>query len=322
MSRVALLSLCLLVMAPAITCSDEPSPGALLRRISTIRFEIASGRISSPSLARASNRTFNDDHGDSKESLNINAGGDEPSLSYRFSVPDRDWTLDVHGSSVRFEDKTAAETLIYEQRVGEPLKLILRTAESARRELKTPSLWHWLVFSPEIRDSLLPRLEALRPDWELGKQADEIRQELIKADHHRWLERRTDWMRSVARLGDGNYEVRQTADRALRSGGAPAAAFLELIDDAELGQEQRRRAARIIAAAARDTDEPSAVAAAWCLNPEIWCRLLQDEAAEVRALAADHLAQLLGRPLVFDPSAEAPVRTAQVRVIEDTLLRR
>lgn len=322
MSRIALLSLGLLVLASAVTNSDEPSPGALMRRIAAVRFEIASGRIVCPTLARASNRTFSEEHGGSKESLNINAGGDEPSLSYRFTGPDREWTLDVHGNSVRLEDKCAADTLVYEQREGVLLKLTLQAGTAPKRQITTRSLWYWLVFSPEIRNSLLPRLEALRFDWELGRQADEIRRELIKADRDRWMTRRADWTRSVAQLGDEDYQIRQMADRVLRSGGSAAAAFLESMGEAELGQEQRRRVARIIAAASRDTDDPATVATAWCFDCEVWCRLLQEEEAEVRALAADHLAQLLGRPLVFDPSAQAPVRTAQVRIIEETLLRR
>jgi hypothetical protein len=108
----------------------------------------------------------------------------------------------------------------------------------------------------------------------------------------------------------------------LRSGGAAAAAFLETVDDSELGPEQGRRVGRIVAAAAGNIDEPAAVAGSWCFDTDVWCRLLQDEDAAVRVLAADHLAQLLGRPLVFDPSAARPIRSAQARAIEETLIRR
>lgn len=322
MSRIALLSFALVISGRAETCGDEPSPGSLLRSISAIRFEVASGRITSPSLSRAANRTFSEDHGDSKESLIINAGGDEPSLSYRFVSPNRQWTFDVHGDSIRLEDETAVMTFVYEQRLGEPLRLTLVANKAAKRQITAPSLWHWLVFSPETREALAPRLQALRADWDLSRQADEIRTELIKADHNRWIVRRADWVQSVARLGDQDYQVRQSADRILRSGGPPAAAFLESLDQAELEQEQRRRVARIIASATRDADDPATIAAVWCFDADVWCRLLQDKEGEVRALAADHLAQLLGRPLVFDPSAQAPIRTAQARVIEDTLPRR
>jgi hypothetical protein len=322
MSKAALLSLSVLCSAAAATCGDEPSPGALLRRIPTIRLEVAGGRIASPVLGRAANRTFSEDHGEIKESLNINAGGDEPSLSYRCKGPDHDWMFDLHGNSVRLQDQTAAQTLIYEQQEGTPLKLTLHSGAAPQRQIAVRSLWHALVFSPEFRDALLPRLAALRPDWELGKQADEIRAELIKADRRRGMQRRSDWAQAVARLGNEDYQVRQAADQALRSGGCAAAAFLESLDEEQLGLEQRRRVTRIVASAARGIDEPVAVAAAWCFDAEVWCRLLQDQEAEVRALAADHLAQLLGRPLVFDPSARAPIRTAQVRVIEETLLRR
>jgi hypothetical protein len=301
----------------------EPSPGALLRRISTIRLEVAGGRITSPTLSRAANRTFSEDHGEIKEALSINHGGDEPSLSYRFTGPDREWTFDLHGSrSVRLQDKTAAETLVFEQCAGRPLKLAIQIGNAPKREVTGRSLWHWLVFSPENRASLLPRLEALRPDWGLAKQASEIRQALINSDQRAWLRRRVDWERSVARLGDSDYQARQMADRALRSGGLAAAAFLESVDETELSPEQSRRVARIIAEAARDVDEPSTVVSAWCFDTEVWCLLLKDDEAEARALAAEHLVQLLGRPLVFDPSATVPIRSAQARVIEDTLIRR
>jgi hypothetical protein len=162
----------------------------------------------------------------------------------------------------------------------------------------------------------------LRPDWGLAKQAGEIRELLVKSNHRGWIERRAAWQRCVARLGDSDYQARQTADRALRAGGLAAAAFLESVDEAEFGPEQRRRVARIIADAARETDEPATVAGAWCFDTEVWCLLLKDDDAQARVLAADHLAQLLGRPLVFDPSAAPPLRSAQARVIEETLIRR
>lgn len=322
MSRIALLSLGWLVLAAAVICGEEPSPGALLRRISAIRIEVASGKIACPTLARASNRTFSDEHGGSKESLSINAGSEEPSLSYRYAGPGREWILDLHGNSLRLSDKSATETLVYEQHAEVPLKLTLQTGASSARQITARSLWHWLVFSPEIRGVLLPRLESLRSDWELGQQADQIRQELIKADQRPWTSHRGKWEKAVSQLRDADYQIRQSADRMLRSGGSPAAAFLEAIDEEKLDQEQRRRVARIVAAAAHDIDEPTAIAAAWCFDGEVWCHLLQDAEPAVRALAADHLSQLLGRPLVFDPSAQAPIRSAQLRVIEETLLRR
>lgn len=323
MSRAALLSVCLCLWPMTKASADEPSPGALLRRMTTIRWEIAGGRISSPTLSRAPNRTFSEDHGDIRESLTINPNGDEPSLSYRFVGPDREWTLDLHGrGSVRLQDKTAAETLVYEQLAQRPLKLTIQAGTASKRELTARSLWHWLVFSEETRDLLLPRLESLRPDWGLAKQAGEIREILVQSDQRGWLERRTAWQKCVARLGESDYQARQTADRALRSGGLAAAAFLESVDEAEFGPEQRRRVARIISDAAREIDEPTTVAGAWCFDTEVWCHLLKDDDAEARVLAADHLAQLLGRPLVFDPSAARPIRSAQARVIEETLIRR
>jgi len=323
MKRAALCAACVLVAVQAIALSDEPSPGALLRRISTFRLEVANGRITSPTLGRAPNRTFSEDHGESKETLSINPSGDEPSLSYRYTSADREWTFDLQGNgSVRLQDTTAAESLVFEQKAEQPLKLTIQQGNLPKREMTARSLWHWLVFSQEACGLLLPRLEALRPDWDLAGQSREIRELLAKSDHRRWIQRRATWQRCVAQLADADYQVRQTADRTLCAGGAAAAAYLESLDSDEFGPEQSRRVARIIAAAAQDIDQPGAIAGGWCFDADVWCRLLQDEDAAARSLAADHLAQLLGRPLVFDPSAEVPIRSAQALVIEQTLIRR
>jgi len=323
MSREARWSLCLWMLAvPAALCEEIP-PGALLRRTTSLRLEVAGGRIASPTLGRAANRSFSDEKGQVKESLLVNPSGDEPSLAYRYKSPQRQWSFDLQGTtSVVLRDSTPQETLIFQQRAGEPLKLTIEAAAAPKREFTSRSLWHWLVFSPEIREALIPRLELLRSEWELNRQTDEIRTELIEADHRALLQRRWQWQQCVAQLGDDDYQVRQAADRMLRSGGAAAAAFLQTLNEAQLGPEQRRRIGQIVTAAVPDVDEPAGVASAWCFDAEIWCMLLKDDADDVRALAGEHLTHLLGRPLVFEPSAQTTTRTAQVRVIEETLLRR
>lgn len=322
LARVALWASCVLMFTPVAAQSAEPSPGALLRRVSALRFEVAGGRITCPTLSRAASRTLSADEAEIKETLSINLGGDEPFLSNRYVSPSRQWSLEFHGSDMKLSDKSDTELIQYEQFADRPVKLTIQRSGSPKREITGRSIWHLLVFSPENAEALAPRLEALRSDWRISKQAEEIKRLLVNDTSASWTQQRSTWQACVTRLGDADYQVRQAADRQLRSGGSPGAAFLQTLDLSGLEPEQSRRVSRIIAAAAPEIDEPATIAACWVYDAEAWCCLLRDEEAETRRVAAEHLTQLLGRAMRFDAAAVAPVRWAQARVIEETLLRR
>jgi hypothetical protein len=314
-----LLALSLLSSAQAA----DPELGGLLRRLSWFRLDVAGGRISDLGLSRAPSRTFTAEGVDAKEWLTINPASDEPSLNYRYEGGDRRWTIEFRGSNwLLLQDKSHGETVTFAQIPAEAVRLSIERSGSPKREFTARSLWHLLVFQPEAKAALLPRLEALNPGWGLERQATEIKQQLFAATGSSWDEDRTAWQRCVGQLASADYQARQNADRQLRAGGVITAAYLQTLDRARMEPEQARRVSQILDIAAQQSDDPASVAAGWAYDARVWCELLRDDDAEHRQVAADHLGLLLGRPLKFDPTADTTTRAAQVRMIEETLLRR
>jgi hypothetical protein len=311
----------LLAMAQASRGAD-PTPGNLLRHTPLIQFAVVGGRITAPHLARAASRSFPGDNGDIKESLTINPSSDEPSISYRFAAPGREFTLEYRWPhSLTLIDRSSAESLRFVQDGTHPLRLVVETDGEATQDLQAKSLWQLLVFHPEAGAKLVMRLECLRSGWQLERQAAEINQAVRSSVRTDWLANRARWNRCALELGSSDFQLRQAADQRLRTGGIAAAAFLQTIDSSRLDPEQARRIAKIIEAASQEIDAPADVVATWMYDADIWCSLLRDDSLECRTKAADHLTELLERPLQFDPAAEPPVRTSQVRAIEDMLRR-
>jgi hypothetical protein len=303
--------------------ASEPAPGGLLRRTAWLSFEIAGGRVTCPALARAPTRTFAAEGESAKEGLSINPSSDEPSLNYRYAAPDRQWTLEFRGTgelSLK-DDITAGEAVTLQQMPDAPLQLTIQK-DGLQQRLTGRTLWHLLVFQPKARTHLLPQLEVLNPDWQLAKQVGEIKRELLIACDSNWRDDRLNWRRCVGKLSDPDYQTRQAADRQLRSGGTAASAFLQSLEPGALAAEPRRRVVQILQAAAPEPDEPATIAAGWVYDAEVWCHLLRDEDPKCRRAAARHLAELLGRPLAYDPAADPKTRTAQVLTIQEGLLRR
>jgi len=317
------LLIVVLLLGPACFAA-EPTPGSLLRRTSWVRFEIAGGRITSSTLSRSPTRTFGAEAESAKEGLSINPSSDEPSLSYRYETADRQWTFELRGIDdvVLSDTSTAGESVTLKQSASAPLKLTIQRTGSPKQEIVGRTLWHLLLFQPEARAHLLPRLEALNSDWRLSKQIAEIKEQLLAANESTWREDGAQWRRCVEKLGNPDYQVRQAADRQLRKGGAAAAALLQSLDRNRMSAEQARRVTEILQSVAPQIDEPAAVAASWVYDADAWCQLLRDDDVRYRTAAATHLAELLGRPLAYDPLADTATRTSQIRAIEDALVRR
>jgi hypothetical protein len=298
-------------------------PGGLLRRTPWVRFEIVGGHIHGLSLSRAPSRSFAAEEDGVKETLSLNALDDEPSLYYRFETSDRIWTLDFRGTGwLRLEDKSPGGSILFDQRPGERVKLHITSSSIAKVELAADSVWQLLVFEPQARQHLLPRLATLNRDWRLEKECTEIKAEMLAVADSRWQEDRAAWLRCVDELGSTDFQLRQAADRQLRSGGGSAMAFLRTVELARLEPEQARRVTAIVESSGESADDPVSVAASWVYDAAPWCALLRDDDIHCRALAADHLAALLGRSLKFEPGGDDKLRAAQIRQIEETLLKR
>ena len=313
----------LLLLGQSICWSANTEPGSLLKRVTLIRLDVAGGRIICPSLSNAASRSFSTEEGGSQEVLTINPTSDEPSLNYRWQSAERRFVLELHGDgSLDLCDTQAAESIVVEQRSHAPLKVCIERPGLPKQELRAKSLWHLLVLHPEVRSCLLPRLSLLAPNWHLGSQVREIEELLAEEIDPSWRQRRAEWDACIKKMQAADFKSRQAADKQLRAGGPVVAAYLQSLDRAAMEPEQQRRIARILESLGRQVDTPATVAAAWCYDTQVWSARLQHEDAQIRQRASDHLADLLDRPLSYDPQADGKTRLRQARVLEETLLRR
>jgi hypothetical protein len=121
----------------------------------------------------------------------------------------------------------------------------------------------------------------------------------------------------VEQLADIQFGARQEADRQLREIGTGALPYLRSLDFSALDAEQQFRVRRIVAtfADAAQEDVPVQVARRLLSDPQVWLSLLTRDDAQQRAAACDHLSQLLGEPIEFDPAADAAVRERQLAAL-------
>lgn len=210
-------------------------------------------------------------------------------------------------------DPSRAPSVRYEQPQSGDVCLVVEGAK--RGKYSASSLWHLLLSQPVVcREHLTPMLEILCPDWQLAEQAAQIKAELlaIAAEADVASDEKT-WTRLVDELQSEYFSQRQAADARLRSGGRSAAAFLSRLDRKTLSAEQRLRIDQICRSLADGTtDTPQRVAAGLLGDRGLWLSFLADPRLEDRAIAANHLNRLLGRPVAFDPQADEKTRQLQV----------
>ena len=122
-----------------------------------------------------------------------------------------------------------------------------------------------------------------------------------------------NWSKLVDDLGSEQFARRQSADTALRGGGHAAAAFLSRLESRSLTPEQRLRVQRICQGFADGSTDTPQRTAIWLLGDRsAWIGLLSSQQLETRAVAAEHLGRLMGRPIAFDPRGDDQKRQLQV----------
>ncbi|MEX2176710.1 MAG: hypothetical protein WD872_20250 [Pirellulaceae bacterium] len=175
-------------------------------------------------------------------------------------------------------------------------------------------IWHLAILEPEIAERhLFPLLAQLRPNWRVGEQADQVAAALLARAGRDVLSERRAWRAAVEGLAAESFAQRQAADRQLRAAGQGVLAFLRSLDCESLDTEQRGRIQRILADNAHAGPDSPARVAAWMLDDKrVWLALLGRGELPQRIAAAEHLSQLCGRSLSFDPQASADQRQAQL----------
>jgi hypothetical protein len=192
-------------------------------------------------------------------------------------------------------------------------KVKLTIGGSKPQTIVADDLWQLLITQRETcTQHLLPLLDALRPNWRLEEQLDQLETALIARAGADVVAQRRQWQAWVHDLASADFTRRQAADQSLRQLGQPVLAYLRGLDRTQLDVEQRRRVRASQRPPDGNPDSPPRSAEWLAGDKHVWLALLARGELDQRIAAAEHLSQLCRRPLLFDPQAAAAVRSAQL----------
>ncbi len=236
--------------------------------------------------------------GDSRETVTFNNNGTSGSVAYTYQRVKADNHKDtvielaLEASSegrfvLRFLNKEEPQSYFeLTQAPREPVRLLLPPADKPR-VLEAPTVWHLLVIhADDCRKELLPRLESVRPDWQIGNTAAAAEDELVKLAASAQKRDRQQWAAWVDQLGDPLCTRRERAERDLQEAGPVLLGFLGRLDTQRLDAEQQARIQRVIRTLStqQGEDTPEIIAAMLVGDPNVWLALLsRDDIAKRRA---------------------------------------
>ena len=311
----------------ALLCGDalfaqgpDPAPpaGNLLHQVKWLRLEVVGGRIVAKSDRCSQSRVSAESpaSGESRQTLNLEAQASALVIRYEqvnaagrllLDVNERG-QLSIEGSG---STSPAADVSFVQPQCG---KLKLTIGGAKPQTIVADDLWQLLVTQRETCSRhLLPLLDALRPNWRLEEQLDQLEAALIARAGADVVGQRRQWQAWVDDLASADFSRRQAADQSLRQLGQPVLAYLRGLDRTQLDGEQRRRIRSILSDLPDGNADSPARSAEWLAGDKrVWLALLARGELDQRIAAAEHLSQLCRRPLLFDPGAAAAVRSAQL----------
>jgi hypothetical protein len=310
------------------TAQDGPRPGHLLARSSWTRLDVVLGRIKIVNAKLGQKLTLAAEHPDSGARELLCVSADSPgsaSLHYEFLTDQQQLAVDVERSEQMLLQRTPRpNTPLAAVRYVQPprgaVRLVVEDAQGAR-EMAAPSLWHLALAEPDAcGQHLLPILEGLRVDWRLAVRVEQLEGALLNAARSESSPPTEQIRKLVEQLKAADFQTRQAADRQLRTLGPVVLAYVDSLPDGELAAEQRTRLAKIretLSTAGSET--PGRVAARLVNDPSVWLALLDRTDQDRRVLAANRLALLTGKPLDFDPRADAAERQRQLAQLRTQL---
>lgn len=271
------------------------------------RIEVQGRRFGSPAL-----KTPN-------EQFIIRAVGGRASISYQLTGSEGKFSLQLSdGNRLHIVHEPAADSsrprLEYEQAPAEPIRLTVGAGED-QTVYVAKDLWYLLLAEPEVcREHLAPLVEVLIRDQNLAKLARQLETALVKAGSAGTGAERERWAKLVDALGDDRFSRREAADRQLRQVGPAVVTFLTRLDPLHLDAEQQYRIRRIVRALSdRSSEDTPELAASWLAgDPTVWLDLMEREEESTRKVATRQLETILGKPVPFDPTADAATRQAQI----------
>ncbi len=243
-----------------------------------------------------------------REKINYNGNGTSGSVTYSYlhtksgadnrKDVDLDFGLEFSSDGrflLRYRDNDQPQGCFELTQVpGQPVRLSLPPAmppktspargESVQsltdekpRVVESPTVWHLLlVHGDECGKGLLPRLEALRPDWRIAATLAAAEDELVKLAATAERPDRRQWAEWVKQLGDPLCTRRERAERKLREAGPAVLAFLNRQSMGLLDAEQQLRIRRVVRVLStqQGEDTPENIAALLIGDPHVWLTLL------------------------------------------------
>ncbi|MFH1919523.1 MAG: hypothetical protein ABIP48_06505 [Planctomycetota bacterium] len=293
-----------------------------------LRAQIVSGRITFRGTRLGSKSDVAKSNG-REERVSLRVTAQELAMRYDLSAPNEELLLEITGAD-EFHARRIPKgdggpaPVDFRQSAGEPLRLTVGPA-GEERVYSAQSLWHLLVAAPAIcSQHLVPLLQVLDEQWDLTTTAEQVEVDLLQAAGEGNLPDPRRWGALVEQLGDQRYARREAADRELRTLGRIVLTYLEQLDQSRLDAEQRYRVRRILIAlsASMENDTPPQIARWLAGDPVVWLAMLTRDDESTRRLAAERLEALLGKPVEFDPAADAPTRASQIEQLRARILDR
>ena len=311
----------------ALLCGDAllaqgPDPampgGNLLHQVKWLRLEVVGGRIVAQSDRCSQSRvsTESSASGESRQTLNLEAHASALVIRYEQVNATSHLLLDVNErGQLSIEGSGSTSPPADVSFVQPPCGQVKLTIGGAKPQtIVADDLWQLLITQREMcTQHLLPLLNALRPNWRLEEQLDQLETALIARAGADVVTQRRQWQIWVDDLASADFSRRQAADHALRHVGQPVLAFLRGLDRTQLDGEQRRRVCSMLNDLPDGNPDSPPRSAEWLAGDKrVWLALLARGELDQRIAAAEHLSQLCRRPLLFDPQAAAAVRSAQL----------
>ena len=171
-----------------------------------------------------------------------------------------------------------------------------------------------IIHAEDCRKSVIPRLEALRPEWRVAATVSAIEDELVRLAGSAQKPDRQQWAAWIEQLGDPLCARRERADKKLRDAGPAVLGYLNQMKMDRLDAEQQSRIRRIVRVLStqQGEDTPESVASMLVGDANVWLALLSRDDEAMRRAAVQQLELILNAPVKIDPKAD-PASQAKAR---------
>jgi hypothetical protein len=320
---VAIL-LALFLSGPLVRAAEREIHPSLAGQLRMVQLRVMSGRVSAGGPPSQQSLTSNYMGNQRREQLTLDLGGGRPSVNYERSAPNERLTYLIEdGNEVTIQlvpqSTNDHATVVFVQPSEGALRLTVTTGNHMKT-VYAASLWHLLIFEPRLcQEYLLPLLEIVRPDWQLGQQAYEIENALCADQPARPVVDQSAWEKNLRQLTSDRFIERERAEQQLLGYGPVVLPFLRGQVVTTLDAEQAFRVRRVLRGLAKDADEDTTDRVVpWLTgDPRVWYALLTRDNVRVRSIAAGQLKKLLDAEFTFDPAAQPDQRRMEIERLHE-----